>query len=136
MLNSPLKPLQTVVSIPGHLLLNAQTLNKRYPARILPHKSSKISTKGIRLTSIQLLSLHLYRWRRGVPDPHFDAYINTLPNTFFEHPLTAVTPGKLDRFVLDLMPVSVAHMLLDVERRLKDDWDVIIKIFVSCIDSR
>ncbi|KAF8605173.1 SET domain-containing protein [Ceratobasidium sp. AG-I] len=121
------QPLETLVSIPGLLLLNAKTLNRIYPASILPRLTSESGTNSERLTSTQILSMHLYRVRRGIPDPSFNAYINTLPTSFSDHPLTVILENAQGRGILDHMPGSAAKMLLDVEKRLKDDWGVITK---------
>ena len=75
--------------------------------------------------------MHLYRFRRGVPDPSFNAYINTLPTSFFDHPLTVVLENAQGRDIFGYMPSSTAKMLLDVEKRLKDDWEVTTKALVS-----
>ncbi|KAG8743162.1 hypothetical protein FRC12_015113 [Ceratobasidium sp. 428] len=120
-------PLQTLVSIPGCLLLNTKTLGKAYPHRMLPQKSSEDAPKDMPLTSTQLISLHLYRWRRGVSDPIFEAYIHSLPNAFPDHPLTIIIFHKTKNSILDLLPTSVAKLLIGVKKRLTDDWDMITK---------
>lgn len=77
--------------------------------------------------------MHLYRFRRGVPDPSFDAYINTLPTSFFDHPLSVIEQNAQGRNILDYMPSPVAKMLLEVEKRLEEDWGVVTKTLVSSL---
>lgn len=78
-----------------------------------------------------MLSLHLYRVKRGVVDDVFDAYINTLPTSFSDHPLSVIQDPKLRQLTLDLMPIPAANMLLEVERRLKEDWRITLQTLVS-----
>ncbi|KEP55132.1 RuBisCO LSMT substrate-binding protein [Rhizoctonia solani 123E] len=123
-----LSALETLVSVPGRLLLNARTLSNLYPGPILPQSISALEVNSLRLSSIQLLSLHLYRIKRGVKDVIFDAYIDTLPSSFSDHPITIIQNPEIRSLLLKLVPVSVGSMLLDVEQRLKDDWKLAMDI--------
>ncbi|KAH7344599.1 hypothetical protein B0J17DRAFT_636045 [Rhizoctonia solani] len=123
-----LTALETLVSVPGRLLLNARTLSDLYPEPILPQSTSSSVANSIRLSSIQLLSLHLYRIKRGVKDDTFDAYIDTLPSTFPDHPLVIMQNPELRSLMLGLVPGPVYRMLLEVEQRLKDDWKLALDI--------
>ncbi|CAE6449742.1 unnamed protein product [Rhizoctonia solani] len=117
---------ETLVSVPGRLLLNGRTLSDLYPEPILPQSTSASVVNFPRLSSIQLLSLHLYRVKRGVKDDTFDAYIDTLPSFFLDHPLVVMQKPELRSLMLDLVPASVYRMLLEVEQRLKDDWKFVL----------
>ncbi|CAE6526766.1 unnamed protein product [Rhizoctonia solani] len=123
-----LSALETLVSVPGRLLLNARTLSNLYPEPILPQSISALEVNSLRLSSIQLLSLHLYRVKRGVKDVIFGAYIDTLPSSFSDHPIAIIQNPEIRSLLLKLVPVSVASMLLDVEQRLKDDWKLAMDI--------
>ncbi|CAE6521978.1 unnamed protein product [Rhizoctonia solani] len=123
-----LSALETIVSVPGPLLLNARTLNNIYPEAILPQSTSGLEADLLPLSSIQLLSLHLYRVKRGVQDDTFDAYIGTLPLSFSNHPLVIMQNPKLRPLILTSVPVSVGRMLSGVEQRLKDDWNLTLDI--------
>ncbi|CEL58103.1 hypothetical protein RSOLAG1IB_02848 [Rhizoctonia solani AG-1 IB] len=117
-----LAALETAISVPGRFLLNAKTLGASYPASLLPQSTPTSKVDPLRLSSIQLLSLHLYRVKRGVKDDTFDAYINTLPSSFSDHPLVVMQSCDLRASVMKTVPPSVERMLLGVEKRLKDDW--------------
>ncbi|KAG8693472.1 hypothetical protein FRC11_002879, partial [Ceratobasidium sp. 423] len=119
---------ETLVSVPGPLLLNARTLNDLYPEAILPQSTSGSEANLLRLSSIQLLSLHLYRVKRGVKDDIFDAYIDTLPSPFSDHPLVVMQNPGLRPLILTSVPISVGRMLSGVEQRLKDDWSLALDI--------
>ncbi|CAE6419459.1 unnamed protein product [Rhizoctonia solani] len=119
-----LAALETVISVPGRFLLNAKTLSASYPEPVLPQSTPASTLDALRLSSIQLLSLHLYRIKRGVKDDIFGAYINTLPSSFPDHPLVIMQNPELRPLVMKVVPPSVERMLLGVEKRLKDDWNL------------
>ncbi|CUA73864.1 hypothetical protein RSOLAG22IIIB_01385 [Rhizoctonia solani] len=123
-----LSALETLISVPGQFLLNARTLSSLYPEPILPQSTPTYEANPFRLSSIQLLSLHLYRVKRGIKDVVFDAYINTLPSSFSDHPVALMQHPELRALLLKLVPVSIGRMLLAVEQRLKDDWKIAIGI--------
>ncbi|KAJ1311048.1 hypothetical protein OPQ81_009553 [Rhizoctonia solani] len=129
-----LAALETLISVPGRLLLNARTLSTRYPELILPQSTPTPEIDSLRHSSIQLLSLHLYRFKRGVKDATFDAYINTLPASFSDHPIAIMQKPELRLLILELVPVSVGRMLLSVEQRLKDDWKLALDTMVRVPD--
>ena len=116
--------------------MNARVLGGLYPEPVLPQSTPASNANSLRLSSIQLLSLHLYRVKRGFKDVAFDAYIDTLPLSFSDHPLAIIQNPELRPLRLNLVPVSVGGMLLGVEQRLKDDWKLVVDIVVSPASSQ
>ncbi|KAF8741349.1 Oxidoreductase family, C-terminal alpha/beta domain, partial [Rhizoctonia solani] len=107
--------------------LAVRTLSAQYPEPILPQFIPISTIDPPRLTSIQLLSLHLYRVKRGIEDGSFDAYISTLPTSFADHPLAIMQNSGLRLAFIKMVPRSVENMLLSVEKRLKDDWNLALR---------
>ncbi|CAE6460995.1 unnamed protein product [Rhizoctonia solani] len=122
-----LAALETVISVPSQFLMNARTLSAQYPEPILPQSTPISTIDPPPLSSIQLLSLHLYRVKRGIKDDSFDPYISTLPPSFADHPLAVMQKPDLRPAVMKMVPPSVENMLLSVEKRLKDDWNLALR---------
>lgn len=130
---APSIPLFTV---PSKALLNLSTLSPHYPPARPP------------LTAVQLLSLHLLRFRpkspQGSLDPLFGPYISILPGDFDFHPLTWLCERKKRKNIsgndrhahlLDGVPPSVLLSLNQLYDRFHSDWETTRQYLVGPSES-
>ncbi|KAF9464681.1 hypothetical protein BDZ94DRAFT_1215871 [Collybia nuda] len=117
-------PSSSLFTIPATALLNVSTLSPHYPPIQPP------------LTAVQLLSLHLLRFRPKTSqrslDPLFGPYISILPGHFDSHPLTWLWKKTKQPFGANLylrlicdIPPSVLLSLTHVFDRFQSDWETI-----------
>jgi hypothetical protein len=102
-------PSTPLFTIPARALLNSKSLAPHYPPG---------------LTAVQLIALHLTRYRAlPIKDPLFGPYISTLPREFDSHPLTChVHDPAVSR---QLLPPSIANALAHLHSRYLHDWHAV-----------
>lgn len=120
------QPNTPLFTIPRTALMNIKTLHELYssPKHPLHHLRRKLK----RATAIQLLTLHLakYRGSQGAPSTcaKFGPYIDSLPDSFGFHPLQWYCKregSETCRKLCDFLPRRVHITLETVHKRLLDD---------------
>lgn len=112
-------------------------MNKKTIVRLYPQ------LRGPRLSSVQLVSLHLLLHKpvgeEDSRDPVFGPYISTLPRNFSSHPLTWMVKRDTEeddaweRAALRILPPSILLKLSVLYGRFRTDWRAVAQVLVRAL---
>lgn len=117
------QPNSALFTIPRAALMNKKTLHALYAD---PHHPLFSQERNLRtLSATQLLTLHLAIFN-GRKDERsccvrFGPYIDSLPRSFDEHPLSWIQPGNKFQGLSTLVPKRVLSKLREVDNRYIHD---------------